>query len=363
LGVIDARSLDDLLATRPGPDVRGLRVMVDDVPVTIDDLDARVDTRQLDGDLLATSVGLFSPLPGQGRMQFRRGAVVRAPWRGHRRLTASLLAGHYFFKLGRQDERLGHAAFDDRYIVKTNAPDELRYWLGSDECEAVLATYDPAAAMPFVLELTNDEVTFTGFSNVESRPTRPARLDRAAEAAAFLSARPRRLAEAWRTRLAPLGDVTAGAAFSVDGDFAIRIERGPLVAEVTFPDELPAVRRRGLRTMLTVRRREPSTQLGALWASWPARGRPPAALQDPNAGARAGSVRRRRRPDALAGGRARPGAAGARARAPPDAVWIEPTAAALRWERIVDDVDALGAGLDVLDALTRGAAATDGPYR
>jgi hypothetical protein len=362
LGVIDARSLDDLLATRPGPDVRGLRVMVDDVPVTIDDLDARVDTRQLDGDLLATSVGLFSPLPGQGRMQFRRGAVVRAPWRGHRRLTASLLAGHYFFKLGRQDERLGHAAFDDRYIVKTNAPDELRYWLGSDECEAVLATYDPAAAMPFVLELTNDEVTFTGFSNVESRPTRPARLDRAAEAAAFLSARPRRLAEAWRTRLAPLGDVTAGAAFSVDGDFAIRIERGPLVAEVTFPDELPAVRRRGLRTMLTVRRREPSTQLGALWR----RGLR-AADRPPRCKTRTPALELDRFDGvdgptpwlAAALAPARP----ALERAAPDAVWIEPTAAALRWERIVDDVDALGAGLDVLDALTRGAAATDGPYR
>lgn len=293
---------------------------------------------------------------------FVRLATVTSALPGCARLTAWIAPGSYFVALGRQDERLGHAAFDDRYIVKTRDTALLRFWLGDDELDAVLATYAPTAAEPFTLGIERGEVTLTSASSFHTPPQSPERLDEALHAAAWLAGRPRRLATQWRDRLAPLGDVTAGTSFSVDGDFALRVaDRVPV--EVTFPDALPLVRRRGLRTQLRASRDAAAAQpIGAMWQP-----RLPAADRPPRSKVRiarltAGGLDGYDHPTPWLAAALAP-VERALTRAAPDAITIDDTSVALRWERIVDDLDVLRAGVAVVQALASVAAPGAGPYR
>ncbi len=290
-----------------------------------------------------------------------RHATVTAALPGCARLTAWIAPGSYFIGLGRQDELLGHPAFDDRYIVKTRDAALLRFWLGDDELDAILATYAPGALEPFTLDIERGGVTLVSASSFEAEPQHPAHLDDAIQAAAWLAGRPRRLATQWRERLAPLGDVTAGTSFSVDGDFALRID-GRAPVEVTFPDAVPVVRRRGLRTQLGASRDPaPAQPIGALWRpTLPAPDRPPRSKVRVARFTLAGLDGYDHPTPWLAAALAP--VERALARAAPDAITIDATCVALRWERIVDDVERLRAGVAVVQALVA-APTGDGPYR
>ena len=100
-------------------------------------------------------------------------AIISVPHRGCGELTAKLFAGHYFAKLGRQDELIGHRQADDRYIVKTNEPEALQWWMDATMCDALLATYDPMAARPFEIEITPARITFSCVHRRSLRPPAP----------------------------------------------------------------------------------------------------------------------------------------------------------------------------------------------
>lgn len=329
-------------------------------------------------------------------------AAVCAPHAGCGDLDLHVAAGSYFFPVGRQDARTGHASFDDRYIVKANDLDALRYWFGALEAEAMLATYDPHALDPFALHVSSSHVRLTastdrsvsaasarapggldfsiGAALLDHRradaitdgiavrwgavPCLVTGIDRAVAAAATLAGRGARLAAGWRELLAPLGVVEAGAVWRTDEAYAVVLERGRTRVRVDFPWRLAPLRRRGLRTRLRV----PWPDHGAAvvtrrpraapwWWSWRSRPRLAGgrrlALSSPWQGVA------REAPALAALPRLGPAL---------DALGVDWLLAgegtlAVGWERIVDERESLDAAATQLERWSEHVARATGPYR
>ncbi|MEZ4366168.1 MAG: hypothetical protein R2939_07750 [Kofleriaceae bacterium] len=290
-------------------------------------------------------------------------ATVRAPMPGSRRLRMAAWPGTYFVAFGRQDVLLDHHAFDDRFVVKTADAELTRFWLGDDELAALLATYEPVAARPFAFQIADGELELRARSTSHPEPTAPLRLPEAIAAAAQLGGRAHRLAAAWRARGATLGLVPSGDVFDTDGGYVLRSDARRAALELSFPDAVPSVSRRGLRTVVRAPRTSPADTVGALWRdALPRWDRPAGAKLRGAAFEIAGLGGHDRGGPWLAAALAPH--AGALAAAAPDAVAITPGTVELRWERYLDDVAAIVAGLDVVEQLAAPhPGGGDGPYR
>jgi hypothetical protein len=196
---------------------------------------------------------IIDPMNRDGGLRADR-ATISAPHAGCGELELEAAAGSYFFALGRQDAITGHAAFDDRYIVKTNHEEAMRYWFGADEAASVLTTYDPRALDPYAMAVDPHEVRLTAsWHQVDpAEPSPVTGVEEAVLAVAHLARRGARLAAHWRERLAPLGLVEADAIWRADDGYALTVERGRTRVRVDFPWRLSPLRNRGLRTRLRV---------------------------------------------------------------------------------------------------------------
>lgn len=280
------------------------------------------------------------------------------------RLTAR--PGAYFFALGRQNLSLGHAAFDDRYILKSNDPVAARFWLDDVALDAMLATYDPNAVHPFELELSGQRIVLRAhhdhgvgsFDQVDrTAPSRVTRVDEAIAATAAIANRGRRLGAAWAERLHRLGAVDDGGRWRTDDSYGVNVARGSARVHVDFPWRVSSLRRAGLRTRLTIE--WPAGPPAALWRSSARRASRPTTT-GPSLSPGSGWRGRGQGVDAIA---AMPGALATLAALTTDWMIIGDRRLAIGWERIIDDEHILDRALTALAALAGGAAADAAPYR
>jgi len=299
-------------------------------------------------------------------------AVVTAPHRGCGELVAHVRAGSYFFALGRQDLKLGHAAFDDRYLVKTHEPAALRYWLSEVEADAMLASYEPTSLVPWELTVTPTEIRLerteriavdrnedmgsrildeltAGLTHMRLEtmdltawPSLVTDRDRAVRTAATLARRGERLAAAWRDRLTPLGLTDAEPVWSTDERYGATLAYGRARIRVDFPWSMPPLASTCLRTRLAIE--WPHDGTAAVWpSSWRRRDRPDLDDGEPRAvdgwrAAAAGTDVLETLPDL--------GAALTAA----GVEWLvaTPRRLAIGWEQIVDDPERLTAACALL---------------
>ncbi|HVV84925.1 MAG TPA: hypothetical protein VHE35_17795 [Kofleriaceae bacterium] len=284
-------------------------------------------------------------------------------------------AGSYFFALGRQDALVGHAGFDDRYIVKASDEDALRYWFGPTEADAVLMTYDANALHPYALTVDGEGIRLVGrwphgewnetsafavnlAAGALILPVLVTRLDEAIAAVATLAGRGRRLAGAWRERLRALGPVEGSDAWATDEAHGFTVERGRTRIRVDFPWQLSPLRRRGLRTRLAIA--WPDAGAAAIWPrAWTWRAYPridhgqDLKLPAPWHG-------KGHATEVLA---ALPDLPAALAAAGIEWLTVGGGRLAVGWERIVDERDRLAAAAAQLERWSEQVAATRGPYR
>ena len=291
-------------------------------------------------------------------------AVVTTLHRGCGGMTAQIRAGSYFVALGRQDEPVGHAAFDDRYLVKTRQLAALRYWLGAVEADAMLASYDPTSLVPWELKVTPHELRLerveraifdrTGLAAVVSlasmdlssdltlRPRLVNDTDRAVRTAAILAHRGERLATAWRERLTPLGLTDAEPVWSTDERYGATLACGRARIRVDFPWSMPPLPAGRLRTRLAIE--WPHDGTAAVWpTSWRRRDRPEIDDDEPRevagwSAAAAGT-------DVLA---TLPDLGAALTAAGVEWLVATPRRLAIGWEQIVDDPERLTAACALL---------------
>lgn len=301
-------------------------------------------------------------------------AIVIARHRGCGDLSALVRVGSYYVALGRQDERVGHAAFDDRYLVKTRQLAALRYWLSEVEADAMLASYDPTSRVPWELRVTPDELRLERRERqVAERDVEWSRAlikygdlspwarlitdtDRAVRTVAILARRGERLAAAWRDRLMPFGLTATEPVWSTDDRYGATLAHGRARIRVDFPWRMAPLRAAGLRTRLTIE--WPHQGTAAVWpTSWRRRERPRIPGSDAHAvaGWRAVAVDT----DVLA---TLPALGAALTEAGVDWLVATPRRLALGWERIVEDSARLAAACALLRGWSE-AAAPSGPYR
>ena len=293
-------------------------------------------------------------------------------------LELEAAAGSYFFALGRQDALTGHPAFDDRYIVKTSDEEAMRFWFGEHELDAVLASYDARSLDPYALTFEADTVRLVaswwhehlrdgaeldrdfavGVAPAARTQSKITRLDEAVAAVAFLAGRGARLAAEWRARLEPLGPTEAGAVWRTDDRYALTVERGRTTVRLDFPWQLHPLRRRGLRTRLTVPWPDPGAAV--IWPrSWSWRARPRLArgvdldLRPPWHGEARDAA-------ALV---ALPGLPAALTAIGVDWLLVGDGSLAIGWDRIVADRDRLAAAIAQLARWVEHVAPATGPYR
>ncbi len=152
--------------------------------------------------------------------------------------------GYHFLLAGlRRDDHLGDPALDERYIVHADDLAWVRWWLGATERQALMATFDPEAVIPFALEIADGAVVFAGGGLPPRRY-----LDAARQAAAFVAARAERAADEWRGLAPALGAVVRGAVWTATAprantatasEFALTSERGRAVVTIDFATALP----------------------------------------------------------------------------------------------------------------------------
>ncbi len=308
-------------------------------------------------------------------------ARVSAAHAGCGELEVEAQAGSYFFALGRQDAMTGHAGLDDRYIVKTNDEDALRYWLGDVEGDAVMTTYDPHALDPFALTVSPTEIVLEAtFQPRDSlhQPVRPAglsareiladprasgphgvtRVDEAVTAVATLAGRGARLAARWRALLEPVGVVEAGPAWRTDDGYGLTLERGRHRIRVDFPWKLHPLRRRGLRTRVATA--WPDAGVAVVWPrtwSWRSRPRLARGLELALPPPWYGEARDVAALTSLADLPSSLTAIGC------DWLLVADGQLAVGWERIVEDRDRLAAATALLARWAERVAPTAGPYR
>lgn len=272
-------------------------------------------------------------------------ADVTAEQQGCGELELTATPGTYFFRLGRQDELLGHRAFDDRFIVKTNDAGAARFWIDRVAADAMLATFDPLSLAPFALSLEPGTIRCFARTNparIDDRPERPTvnRLDDAINAVGVLANRGERLADEWRGRLTPLGLIAAGSRWRADDAYSVELERGRSHVRIDFPWQLPAIRRRGLRTRARIART--GDVIAALWRDDLPRTERPTIDADDRA-ARRGWHARATSADATL-----PDLDRTLEHARPDWVLVDHESIAIGWESIVENVDQLGAAMAAL---------------
>jgi hypothetical protein len=299
-------------------------------------------------------------------------AVVTVSHHGCGAMVAHVRAGSYFFALGRQDLRLGHAAFDDRYLVKADELAALRYWLSEVEADAMLASYEPTSLVPWELTVTPTEIRLkrterlavergssTGYVLLDALPkgassvdvdaldlTMWARLitdtDRAVRTAAILAHRGERLATAWRERLTPLGLTDAEPVWSTDERYGATLACGRARIRVDFPWSMPPLPAGRLRTRLAIE--WPHDGTAAVWpTSWRRRDRPEIDDDEPREvdGWRAAAAGT----DVLA---TLPDLGAALTAAGVEWLVATPRRLAIGWEQIVDDPERLTAACALL---------------
>ncbi len=197
---------------------------------------------------------------------------ISVPHRGCGELTATMFAGHYFAKLGRQDELISHRQADDRYIVKTNESEALQFWMDATMGDALLSTYDPVAARPFALEITPTLIKFSCVHRTDTirlelrelldeprelptlakRRLQIAKIDEAIAAAVVFAQRGPALARNWTQKLASLKPTATPAAWTTNGDGTFLLRPNQNTIQVDFPWRLPQLKRGGFRTRLCV---------------------------------------------------------------------------------------------------------------
>ena len=173
-------------------------------------------------------------------------------------LKGSVVPGTYMFGFGRQDLLVGHAAFDDRFIVKCRSIALAQLWFTDEVCEALLGTYDPNADNP--LGIFFDEYGVTVRNRTAPQPLTPSRAlgvavaamfepmpsfaekpavhqktDAAVRACAVFINRSKQLALQWQKHLEPVGDVKAPMSFTTDDRGTFVIQRGHTFAHLDFP--------------------------------------------------------------------------------------------------------------------------------
>jgi hypothetical protein len=299
---------------------------------------ARVlDDRTVEIDGATVQVSVTRTRSFVGAQHFVRDlAEVRAAFVGWGALTARIHAGSYFLALGRLDARIGHAAFDDRYIVKTDEPVALAYCFSDDVPDAVLATYEPAALSPFAVQLAPGEVMLTARAEVQTEPPWDGglrsydeppvsdgpclikRIDAAVAAAAAIASRGAKLAAAWHHRLTPLGLLEAGPVWRTDESYVAVVVSGRTRVTIDFPWHLPAVDKDRLRTRLSIR-----------WS----------------------------------GAGPQHGKATARSTASLDWLRVDGNRLSVGWERIVEHPGQLSSAIALLARWAEQQSITDGPYR
>jgi hypothetical protein len=272
-------------------------------------------------------------------------------------------AGSYVIALGRQDAATGHARFDDRYIVKTNDVELMRFWLDDAQLEAMLATYHPAADPAFSLELDDARVTLTAARGYPSGLHSIIRVDEAINAAACIGTRAERLAVQWRERATALGGTVVGSAWTGDDAFSLAVPRGRHPIRIDFPYAVAWAARQSVRTRVWCPRREPGPPVAALAQPDLPRASTPRLAKLDGEGFSIGTC----------GGKAAtdrpPSVEAIDARAiDADIDWIviDETSIAAGWEKIVEQPAELTAGIDLVAALADWLApahAPDGPYR
>lgn len=155
-------------------------------------------------------------------------------------LSIRIFPGHYFIALGRQDMELGLPGFDDRYIVKTTAPQFARFWLDEAVQLAILSTYRPTAAEPFAIEIDAGVVRMTTGARRRSEPVLGE--DDAIAAAVVLAQRERREIDRWRAIAAKLSGTLHGERWTWDESLAIAIPAGGArtrASRIDFPSTVP----------------------------------------------------------------------------------------------------------------------------
>jgi len=285
---------------------------------------------------------------------------------GCARLEVRAFAGSYFIAAGRQDAIVGHAAFDDRYVVKTRDLDVLRFWLDDDVLDAILSTYEPTAASPFALRIANGRAVLHARPELvmwgEPEPA-VARTDEAVDALAALAGRERRLLDAWTARAGQIGGELVGDRWTWTDDLAIVAAAGEAEeTRVDFPFVLGWSARRGPRTRVWTRRYQPGEPaLAVSRPDQPRRHRPrlPGARDDADRiGALHGAI--------AAGLPARPPHLDAIADAAAvDWIVVDASIVSAGWEAIESRPDRLRSGIELVRALALwlSPTATDGPYR
>lgn len=173
-------------------------------------------------------------------------------------LEGSVVPGSYMFGFGRQDLLVGHAAFDDRFIVKCKSVALAQLWFTDEVCEALLGTYDPTDDNPLGLFFDESSVTVrnrtepqhltlsrdlgvavnamvTFMPSFAQKPATHRKTDAAVRACAMFVNRSKQLALQWQKQLEPVGDVNAPISFTTDERGTFVIQRGHTSAHLDFP--------------------------------------------------------------------------------------------------------------------------------
>ncbi len=177
-------------------------------------------------------------------------------------LEGSLVPGSYMFGFGRQDLLIGHAAFDDRFIVKCKSAALAQLWFTDEVCEALIGTYDPNEENPLGVFFDESGVTvrnrtapqhlmpsralgvavkamLTPMPSFAQKPAAHRKTDAAVRACAVFINRSKQLASQWQKHLEPAGNVTAPLSFSTDERGTFVIQRGHMFAYLDFPWRVP----------------------------------------------------------------------------------------------------------------------------
>ena len=316
-------------------------------------------------------------LTGYGRVMVSVAAAVP----GCGPLHVRAVEGSYVVALGRQDALTGHSPFDDRYIVKTNDVDLMRFWLGPPELDAILTTYDRRSNTSFALELDAGAAVltaeFTEHRNAweslmlsqtgllaNEAMVGVERLDEATTAAAWIGNRGERLVTAWRERAIALGGGAVGDVWTGTDAFSLAVPRGRHPIRIDFPYAVAWSSRQSVRTRVWCPRSEPGAAVAALSqpdlprAQWPRLAKLDG--HEISIGSLGGPMAVTDRPPPVDALDARAIAADI------DWIVIDETSIAAGWESIVEKPAQLSAGIEIVALLAdwlapaQGAA---GPYR
>lgn len=161
--------------------------------------------------------------------------------------------GWYYFGLGRQDIKVGHKEFDDRYIIKSDDADAARWWLNATLCEALLGTYEPTALNPFRFALRQGRVTLRACAQENGRTLNHAPVPRSETALVAMKAVVQRnveIADDMARRAAQIGGKARGSVWHADERFQLLFHVAGCDVTIDFPWQVAGHARGGLRTRI-----------------------------------------------------------------------------------------------------------------